>query len=246
MHTLSVIIISHNAASTLIPCLNSVCWANEIIIVDSHSTDETVEIAKNYTPHVYSMDWEGFGPQKNRALEKATQEWVLSLDTDEELSPELQTEIQELLQSDPPVSAYFIKRKSYFCTKLIQHGDWGRDKVLRLFKRGAGQFDNVPVHEKLVVNEESSILKNNLLHYTAPSINQVLEKMNRYSSLGAEKKVAQGKSSSLSKALLHGLWSFIRCYFIHLGFLDGRAGFILAVTVAEGTYYRYLKMLNSL
>ncbi len=246
MNTLSVILISYNAAKTLAQCLDSVRWAHEIIVLDAHSTDDTLAIAQRYTPQVYSADWEGFGKQKNKALDKATQEWVLSLDSDEVITPELAAEIQQVLNANSEYQAYYLPRHSYFCNRLIRHGDWGKDRVLRLFKRGSGRFDNAPVHEKLILEGPTTVLKNPMLHYTAPSLTQVLEKMNRYSSLGAEKKLAAGKTSSLRQALLHGLWAFVRCYILRAGFLDGRAGFVLAVTVAEGTYYRYLKMIGSL
>jgi glycosyltransferase involved in cell wall biosynthesis len=241
MTKLSVTVITLNEASQIRQCLESVSFADEIIVLDSGSTDNTVEIAKEYTDKVFVTDWPGFGMQKNRALAKATGEWVLSLDADEVVSEALQSEIQAILKN-PKADGYYFKRHAFFCGKLIKFGDWRNDKVLRLFKRELGRFDDAPVHEKLTVNGPLKSLKSPLLHYTAQSLEEVLDKTNRYSSLGAAKKLANGGHGSLSGAILRSLFAFIRSYFIKFGFLDGRTGFVLAVLIAEGTYYRYLKM----
>lgn len=240
MTTLSITIIVMNAAGHIRQCLESVKWANEIIVLDSGSTDNTVAICREYTDKVFVTDWPGFGIQKNRALAKASSAWVLSLDADEVLTPELQTEIQQVL-CRPGADAYYLTRRSFFCGHLIRFGDWRNDKVLRLFKRELGQFDISPVHEKLMVQGHCAKLAGILLHYTADCLEDVLEKNNRYSSLGAAKKLAQNRRGSLSKALIHGFFAFTRNYILKLGILDGRAGFVLAVLIAECTYYRYLK-----
>jgi len=238
---LSVIIITKNEAHIIRNCLESIKWANEIIVLDSGSTDDTVAICRKYTDQVFITDWPGFGIQKNRALAKATGDWVLSLDADEVLTPELQAEIKLVLQQ-PRADGYYLIRRSFFCGKLIRFGDWRNDKVLRLFKRESGQFDDSPIHEKLLINGKTLNLKALMLHYTAESLDEILDKTNRYSRLSAAKKREQGKKSSLSTAIFHGIFAFLRTYVIKGGFLDGKAGFILAVIIAEGTYYRYLKI----
>lgn len=239
---LSVIIITKNAATHLRSCLESVQWANEIIILDSGSTDDTLLISRAYTPHVKTtVDWPGFGPQKNRALHYATQDWVLSIDADEIVTPDLQHAIQHAIQY-PTANGYYLERHSFFCGQRIRFGDWGHDEVLRLFKRGSGYFDDAIVHECLHVKGACKKLKGALLHYTADSLEKAIDKMLWYARLGAQKKMHQGKSSSVTTALLHSVFAFFRGYFLKLGLLDGRAGLVLAILIAEGTYYRYLYM----
>jgi len=242
MTTLSITMIVKNSEKHIRQSLESVKWANEIIILDSGSTDNTVAICREYTDKIFETDWPGFGIQKNRALQKAICEWVLPLDADEVLSDELQQEIQQTIKN-PDADGYYLNRRSFFCGKLIRFGDWGNDQILRLFKRGKGQFDNAPVHESLQVSGTIRHLKSPLWHHTADDLEIVITKNNRYSSLGAEKKLSQGKKSSLTSAIIHGLFAFLRSYIFKLGLLDGKRGFILAVLIAEATYYRYLKML---
>lgn len=242
MPTLSVTIITKNEAEDIRQCLESVAWADEIIVMDSGSEDETLTICREFTDQVFvDTDWQGFGIQKNRALDKAICDWVLSLDADEIVSDELADEIKTAMTSEPNI--YELPRLSTFCGKEIKHSGWWPDYVARLFPRGKARFSDDKVHERLVFEGEASPLQNPLKHNTAPNLHDVLEKMNRYSSIGAEKKHQDGKSSSLFKAISHGLWAFLWSYFGRAGFLDGREGFILAVTKAENSYYRYLKIM---
>jgi glycosyltransferase involved in cell wall biosynthesis len=218
-------------------------FSNEIIVLDSESKDQTKEICRQFTNLVFETDWQGFGIQKNRALEKATCEWVLSIDSDEEIPKELALEIQQAIREEK-FTAFYIPRLSNYCGKWMKHGGWYPDYVLRLWKRGTAHFTNDLIHEKVVVEKgETGYLKQPLLHYAYDDLNSVLQKMNSYSTIGAQMAFEKGKKSSLSKAILHGLATFIKSYFFKLGFLDGREGFILAVSNAEGCYYRYLKLL---
>lgn len=244
MKKISVNIITKNEASRIEACLRSVAWADEIIVLDSGSTDDTVAICKKYTDKIWVTDWPGFGQQKNRALEKATHKWVLSIDADEQVSSDLQREIKTIIQPDSPHAAYNIPRLSSYLGKTLRHGDWKNDYCLRLFQREKARFSDDVVHEKLQVLEGSvGKLKNPLYHETFTSLEQVLEKVNSYSTLGARAKYAKGKRASFLKAIGRGLWTFFRCYVLKCGFLDGKEGFMLAVSNAEGVYYRYLKML---
>lgn len=243
MTNLSVIIISKNAAQHLEVCLESVKWADEIIVLDSGSTDETVAIAKRYTTHVHITDWPGFGAQKNRALSYATHPWVLSIDADEWLSAALQSEIQNIVNSDCRETAFYIRRQSYYCGKLIRHGSWGKDDCLRLFKNGTAEFTNDLIHEKIITHGSIGKLKEILYHQAYDNLDQVIQKMNQYSTLGAKMRADRGKQASLSQAIMHALWSFLHGYLFRLGFLDGREGFMLAISNAEGCYYRYLKLM---
>ena len=240
--TLSVIVITKNEAELIGQCLESVKWADEIVVVDSGSTDATVDICRRYTDKVVVTDWPGFGPQKNRALDLATGDWVLSIDADEEVSPELAQEIQRVLQT-PTAQGYTLSRLSSYCGRFMRHSGWWPDPVLRLFQRNAGRFTDARVHERVVVQGTVRALHATLLHHSYRSLDQVLHKVNHYSHESALALQAKGRRAGLSTAIGHGLWTFIRTYIFKAGFLDGREGFILAVSNAEGTYYRYLKLM---
>jgi glycosyltransferase involved in cell wall biosynthesis len=242
MAGLSVIIITKNEALNIRECLESVKWADEIIVVDSGSTDNTVAICHEYTAHIYSHDWPGFGVQKNRALSYATGEWVLSLDADERVTPELHAEIVAAINNGS-LDGYEIPRLSSFCGRYMHHSGWYPDYVNRLFRRGQGRFTDDLVHERVIISGILGRLKHNLLHESFRDLAQLLGKMNHYSSAGAEMMTQKRRDASLSQAIFHGLWAFIRSYFLRAGFLDGREGFMLAVSTAEGTYYRYVKRL---
>lgn len=243
--TLSVVVITRDAAHDIAECLASVSFADEWIVVDSASTDDTRDIARGMGAQVTTTDdWPGFGPQKNRALGLAKGDWVLSLDADERVSPMLADEIRQIVfgQRRELAVAFELSRLSSFCGQWMRHGDWYPDRVLRLFKRGAGRFSDDLVHERLIVEGPIARLQGNLLHHTMRTLDDALDKMNRYSSGRAIDRVRAGRSGGLLSALGHGAWAFVRTYLIKRGFLDGRLGFVLAVYIAEGTYYRYLKM----
>lgn len=239
--SLSVVIITLNAAEHIRKCLESVKWAEEIVVLDSGSADGTVEICQEYTSHVHQTDWPGFGRQKNRAIEHATQDWVLVLDADEYLTPELQAEVRKVINQPTNISAFRVRRLSTFMGKLIKHGDWGKDWVTRLFQKGTARFTDALVHESLVVDGTIGNLHAILKHDTVTNLESALRKLNEYSTLGAEQMKTRGKSASLSQAYVHGFWSFCRCYFINLGFLDGREGYLVALLTAQASFYKYVK-----
>lgn len=237
---ISVIIITKNEEQNIYDCLESVKWADEIIVLDSGSSDRTVEICKQFTPKVFATDWPGFGVQKNRALEMATNDWVLSIDADERVSDELAKEIRETIDGGD-LDGYEIPRLSSYCGRFMRHGGWWPDPVLRLFKKERGRFTDSIIHERLVLDGRVGRLKNHLLHYTFRDLEKVLDTINRYSTAGALQKVEHGKGGGLPSAIAHGLWTFFRTYVIKGGFLDGAEGFMLAFSNAEGAYYKYLK-----
>lgn len=241
--TLSVILITKNEAELVERCLASVAWADEIVVLDSGSTDATVEICRRHTEKVFVTDWPGFGPQKNRALDLATGDWVLSIDADEELTPGLADEIRRTLAQPGASAGYTLARLSSYCGRFMHHSGWWPDPVLRLFQRGHGRFSDDRVHERVLLDGPLGALQGTLLHHSYRSLEQVLSKVNHYSSEGAQALHERGRRASLSTAIGHGLWAFVRTYFFKRGFLDGREGFILAVSNAEGTYYRYLKLM---
>lgn len=243
MNTLSVIIITCNEANNIRETLESVRFAHEIIILDSGSTDGTQAICAEYTEHVFNADWPGFGPQKNCALAKASGDWVLSIDSDEVVMPTLASEIQQIIKNaGNGFAAFSIRRHSRFLGKLIRYGDWRNDRPVRLFRRANARFSDDAVHERLIVDGKIGACQAFMLHDAFTSLDEVLVKMNLYSSLSAEMKTACGKRGGLFKAITHGLWTFTRGYVLRLGFLDGKEGFMLAVSNAQGCYYRYLKM----
>ena len=240
---LSVILITKNEAANIRACLESVAWADEIIVVDSGSTDDTVSISKELGAQVHVHDWPGFGVQKNRALGYATKDWVLSLDADERVTPELRVEIETVLRGEPASDAYLVPRLSNYCGRFMRHSGWYPDLLPRLFRRGKARFSDDLVHERLIVEGATGQLEGLLLHYAFDDLEEVLHKVNQYSSAGAAMMQRRGRQASLTGAVLRGLWSFVRTYVLRGGFLDGREGFMLAVSNAEGTYYRYLKLM---
>jgi glycosyltransferase involved in cell wall biosynthesis len=241
--TLSVTIITCNEEHDIRACLESVRWADEIIVLDSGSTDNTVAICREYTDKVFSTDWPGFGQQKNRALQYVTTDWVLSLDADEQVTPELQQEIATAIQNGNH-DAYAIPRQSIYCGTVINYGAWHKKPVVRLFKCCHGKFDDAPVHESLIIDGEIGTLKSLLIHHTYRNLEEVLDKMNLYSTKKAEHLLQQGKKGSLVSAITHGFWAFFRSFILQRGFLDGKAGYMLAISNAQYAYYCYLKLMQ--
>lgn len=242
MASLSVTVITKNEAHNIEACLRSVMFADQLVVLDSGSTDDTAAIARSLGAEVVcSVDWQGFGIQKNRALALARCDWVLSLDADERVTPELQAEILATLKA-PAFDVYALPRLSSYCGQYMRHSGWYPDRVTRLFRRQAAQFSEDLVHERVVASRPVGQLHSPMLHESFRNFEAVLDKANRYSTAGALSLFSQGKQASLGKALGHGLWAFIRTYFLRCGFLDGRMGLVLAISNAEGTYYRYLKL----
>ena len=241
--SLSVILITKNEEANLKDCLESVSFANEIIVVDSQSSDKTQEIAQSFGAKLeVTSDWPGFGPQKNRALNLATQEWVLSIDADERVTPELKEELLAVISSKDAANCYAIPRSSWYCGRFMKHSGWYPDYVDRLFKRGTAKFSDHLVHERLLPDGPVAKLENHFLHYSFRDFSQVLKKVDAYSTASAEQAYLKCKRSSVGKAIGHGLWAFFRTYFLRRGFLDGSQGLALAISNAEGTYYRYIKI----
>jgi glycosyltransferase involved in cell wall biosynthesis len=239
---LSVIIITKNEAHNIGDCLASVAFADECIVVDSGSSDETVSLAREKGAMVeVFLDWPGFGPQKNRALALATGDWVLSIDADERVLPGLRAEIEAAIAS-PSFDMYSFPRLSSYCGQTMRHSGWYPDRVTRLFKRGMSRFSDDLVHESLLTSGPVGKLEQAISHESYRNLEDVLTKTNRYSSAGAAGLQRRGRRSSLGTALGHGAWAFFRTYFLRFGVLDGKLGFVLAVSIAEETYYRYLKL----
>lgn len=240
---LSVIIITKNEAANILACLESASFADEFVVVDSGSTDDTVALARNFGAQVLvTEDWPGFGVQKNRALDMATGDWVLSLDADERVTPELAEAIRTAM-AEARAQAFEMPRLSWFCGRFIRHSGWWPDYVLRLWRRGTARFNDAVLHERVIPEGAVGRLKPHLVHYPYPDFESLLNKVNRYSSDGAAMMHARGRRANVFTALGHGFWTFVRIYLIRRGFLDGRHGLVLAVTAASGSFYRYAKLM---
>jgi glycosyltransferase involved in cell wall biosynthesis len=241
--TVSAIVIAMNNERTIARCIESLRWADEIVVVDSGSTDRTTDICRELGAKVHeTSDWPGHGPQKNRALDLATSEWVISVDSDEWVTPALREEIERTLKAPGAHRGYALPRRSTFCGREMHHSGWWPDYVLRVFRRDSGRFTDDHTHERLVVDGAVTKLRAPIMHEAITDLDQMLGKMNAYSTASARMKRDAGKRGSLTGAIAHGLWAFFRTYVLRRGFLDGREGFLLAVANAEGSYYRYAKL----
>jgi glycosyltransferase involved in cell wall biosynthesis len=242
--TISVIIIAKNAEATIRRCLESVAWANEIVVVESGSTDRTADICRELGARVrHTADWPGYGPQKNRALDLAAGDWVLSLDADEWITPELRGEMERAIAAPGDSVAFAVPRLSSFCGRFMRHSGWWPDYVRRLFRRGTARFSDDQGHDRLIVEGPTGKLSAPILHETVTDLDQLIDKMNVYSAMTARNLHQRGRSASILTALLHGWWAFMRTYFLRAGFLDGREGLMLAISNAENSYYRYVKLM---
>jgi glycosyltransferase involved in cell wall biosynthesis len=239
--TLTVFIAAKNEAANIGDCVASARFADEVLVLDSGSTDGTAEIARAAGATVVVTDWPGYGPQQNRAMDLATGEWLFSLDADERISPELAREIRTSI-ADAAYDGYDVPRRSLFVTRFMRHSGWWPDRTRRLVRRGKGRFTDHEIHANLQISGKVGHLRAPIIHYSYRDLTAVLEKMNRYSSGSARDLHARGRRGSLGKAIAHGLWAFIRTYVFKLGVLDGAEGFMVAVVNAETSYYKYLKL----
>ena len=238
--SISAILITRNEAGNLPECLRSLFFCQEVVVIDQQSTDRTADLAHELGARVVvSSNWQGFGIQKQRALETATGDWVLSIDADERITPELAKEIQQAIQSDK-ADGYYIKRRSQFLGKWMNHGGWYPDRVLRLARRERARFDPTPIHEKMIVDGAIAELVHPMLHYSYRSIEDVLAKQKTYALASGAKKAAGGQDAGVASALLRSGWTFIRLFMFQLGFLDGRHGLIAALAKAQETFWKYL------
>jgi glycosyltransferase involved in cell wall biosynthesis len=241
--TISVCIICFNEEVNIRRCLESVSWANEIIVVDSMSNDRTLDIAAEYADRIYKREWTGYVDQKNFALSKAKGHWILSLDADEEVSDSLRREITAEIQKKELKAGYRIPRRSFYQGRWINHSGFYPDNQLRLFQRDHGRWIGGRVHERVEIDGSIGHLKNDLLHYPYKgSLTGQLRTVNNFSDLLAEDLYEKGKRYHLSLLLLRPLFKFVEVYFAKLGFLDGLAGFIIAVTSAYAMFARYVKL----
>ena len=240
--SLAVVIVARNEAARIADCVASASFADEVLVLDSGSSDRTAQIAEAAGARVAVTDWPGYGLQVARGFAMATSDWVLSLDADERITPELQAEIVAAIASDA-FDGYRLPRWSEFCGKVMRHGGWRPDRTLRLGRRATSGFTDDFLHAHMTVDGPVGDLAASLVHHSYPDVHDVLEKLDRYSSGSARDMQARGRTGSLAKAIAHGLFAFVRTYLLKLGFLDGRHGLMLAIYNAEYAYYKYVKLM---
>ncbi len=243
MNRLSVITLTLNEAGNIGKCLESVRWADEIIVVDSGSTDGTLDLVRQYTGKVFTIKWPGYGAARNFALSQATGNWVLWLDADERVTPELGEEIRRLLSGgDTAPAGYAIGRRAYFLGRWIRHCGWYPSRVVRLFQRERGSFTESRVHERLRLEGPVKETRNDLLHFTDPTLHHYVSKFNRYTTLGAEDLHAAGRRFRHVDLLVRPPIHFFKMYVLRRGFLDGIEGFLLSVLSSAYTFTKYAKL----
>jgi glycosyltransferase involved in cell wall biosynthesis len=240
---LSICIICLNEENNIRRCLESSSWADEIVVVDAMSQDKTREIAREYTGKVFQRPWTGYVDQKNFAISRAEGDWILSLDADEEITEKLRDEISAEIRKTDAKDGYWIPRRSYYQGRWIHHSGFYPDRQLRLFKRERGRWTGGRVHERVQIQGALGTLNNDLLHYPYRGvISGQLRTVDSFSNLLAEDMYEKGKRYNVLLLLLRPLFKFIEVYFLRLGFLDGLAGFIIAVTSAYAMFVRYVKL----
>jgi glycosyltransferase involved in cell wall biosynthesis len=239
---LSVTVITLNEEKNLRSCLESAAFADEIIVLDSGSHDRTLAVAREFTDRVFQESWPGFAQQKNSAQDKAKGPWILNIDADERITPELREEVLSLIHSDPLLAGYKIPRKNYFCGQWIRHGGWYPNYQLRLYQKEAGRFSPREVHEQVEVAGKVGRLKSPLEHFTYQSISDYLQRMDRYSELSAQHYWLEGKKITWPEILFRSFFTFFKMWILQRGFQDGSNGLLLAALYSHYTFTKYAKL----
>ncbi len=246
-NSLSVYVLAFNQEHKIRPALESVLWADEVILVDSGSTDRTADIARELGVTVVQVPFTGFGALRNEAVSHCRHDWVFSLDSDERMTEEAKAEILSILSSSSPMDAYLVPRKNYFLGQWIRHSDWYPDyRQPQLFRKGAFTYTNDLVHESFEMSTDKTLghMRAAIVQIPFADLGEMIGKMNRYSSLGAEKLGSRGRRGSILSAFLHGIWAFFRHFVLKKGFLDGGAGFVIALYNFESSFYKYAKLFD--
>jgi len=245
MSKISVYILAYNESQKISAAINSVLWADEIILADSHSRDDTASIAANMGARVIEIEFQGFGDLRNKAMAACSHDWIFSLDADERCTPEARDEILSAIRDPMAVDAYYIPRRNYFMGRWIKHSGFYPDyRQPQLFRKGALKFKNDPVHEEytIVSAKAAAYLRHPIWQLPYKNLEEVVHKANKYSTLGAEKLAKKGRSAAMSTALARGLWSFFHMYILKQGICDGWPGLVIALGNFEGTFYKYAKL----
>ena len=244
MPSISAIVITLNEEKNIRECLESLNWCDELIVVDSSSTDRTVEIAQGFNAKVQIVDNQTYGEKRNTGIDMASGEWILWIDADERITPELQKEITELIAADKqPYEAYLINRKSFFINKFIKHCGWYPDFTLRLFRRSTGiRFNTLLVHESAVFSGDKGRLKNDILHYTDRDFEHYISKLNSYTTLSARQLFEKGRKAGFFDIIFRPAFTFFKMYFLKLGILDGFMGLVLCTLSSVHVSVKYSKL----
>ena len=242
MEKLSVTIICLNEEDNIRDALESVKWAHEIIVVDSGSTDRTIEICKEYTDKVLHNPWPGMNGQKAFAKEQASCDWLLNIDADERVSPELQLKIKSILEKGSPVDGYFIPRRVWYLGRWIDHSGWYPDYTLRFFKKEKGRWAGTDPHDKVVVDGATSRLSEDIHHYTYKNVTDHINTMNRFTTVAAGEYEKKGKGTGFFNLVLRPPFTFFKKYILKQGFRDGLPGFVIAFSSAYYVFLKYVKL----
>jgi glycosyltransferase involved in cell wall biosynthesis len=240
--SVSVVVTTFNEEVNIRDCLQSVLWADEILVVDSYSTDRTLEYARQFPVKILQREYFGSAAQKNWSIGKVEHEWVLILDADERVTPRLAEEIQKLLEDGPRHSGYYIRRENIMLGRVIRHSGWSTDKVIRLFHRDEGRYPNRRVHADLDIEGPVPTLKNVLVHHTYRDFKQYFDKLLNYSEWGAAQGFREGRRAGFLEIAGRPIWRFFRSYVVQLGFLDGLHGLAVCGLQTVGVFLKYLRL----
>lgn len=240
MIPISIVIVTKNEEENIKDALESAKDFSEIIVIDSFSSDQTIDICKKYTENVFQEEWKGYAKQKQKGIDRASMPWVLILDADERLTPELKSEISTAL-GDKSHSGFYIPRKNFFLGRWIRHGGWWPDYTLRLFRKDRAYVEEREVHEKVVVKGSTKYLKNSMEHHTSRTLSDFLKKLEAYSTLSAKEIGRKGIRPSILSLIVRPLFTFSKMFFLRLGFLDGKHGLILSLLYSYYTFLKYVK-----
>ena len=242
MHPISATVITYNEEHNIRDALLSISWVDEIIVVDSGSSDSTLEICRSFTDKIYHRGWTGYVDQKNYAVDKAGNDWILSLDADERSSQELCREIKALAHKGFGAHGYRIPRVAFFMERWIRHGDWYPDYQLRLFDRRHGRWGGGRVHESVKMKESPAILKGEIQHFTYRNLSDYIGRLEIYSNLASLDYRQRGRSATVLSLLGNPMGAFVKAYLLKRGFLDGTPGFAVAVLGAVSVFFKYAKL----
>lgn len=241
MEKITAAVITFNEEKNIRRCLESVTWADEIVVIDSHSIDKTVEIAREYTDKVIQRDWPGHIQQKNFAREAASHNWIFSLDADEEVSPELRESILTAREQGLQHDGYHLARKVHYLGKWIHHSGWYPDHKVRLFDRRKAEWGGTNPHDRIEIDSSTELLQGDLYHYSYENLSAHIQTINNFTSISAKEMHLKGRKAGLGKLLLNPFFKFLKSFFLKRGFLDGRVGLFIAIT---GSFYVFLKYLK--
>ena len=241
MGKISITIITLNEEKNIERCLKSLQWADEIVVLDTFSKDKTVEICRKYTDLVYQDKWHGYGKQKNLCAERATHQWIMNIDADEEISPDCAEEIRKELEKGYPHPLYYFPRKNFFGKRWVRYGGWYPDRTSRFYDKTRVRFTESQVHEDLLPNDDAGLFTNPIRHYSFEGLEDYITRQNRYSTLYAREKMENNWRANWTHLLLRPPWIFIKSFVLRQGFREGFLGFFIALSMAFYTFLKYAK-----